>query len=84
LFAGLAERDVPAREKLDELKSMRVPGEDPEAGDEGLAWPEREARRREAILQPPKPEIRRSAAAGRDARVTGLGRGLSDALKRPR
>jgi len=57
----LAERNRSAREKLDELKSIRVPSQDPEAEDEGMAWPEREVRQREAILQPPKPEIQPAA-----------------------
>jgi conjugative relaxase-like TrwC/TraI family protein len=64
----LAERNRSAREKLDELQSMRVPSEDPEAADEGLAWPEREARQRDAILQPPKPEIKPAAQVMERAR----------------
>jgi conjugative relaxase-like TrwC/TraI family protein len=64
----LAERNRSAREKLDELKSMRVPSQDPEAEDEGMAWPEREARQREAILQPPKPEIKPAAQVMEKAR----------------
>jgi hypothetical protein len=64
----LAERNRSAREKLDELKSVRVPSQDPEAEDEGMAWPEREARQREAILQPPKPEIKPAARVMERAR----------------
>ena len=46
----------PFREKLDERKAVRVPAEDHEMEDEGEAWPVwRE--QKEAILQPPKPEI---------------------------
>jgi len=56
--ADLAGRNRAARGKLDELKSVRVPGEDHEWEDEGQAWPGQLARQREAILQPPKPEIR--------------------------
>jgi conjugative relaxase-like TrwC/TraI family protein len=56
--ADLAARDRAAREKLDELQDVRVPGEDHEWEDEGEAWPEQLARQREAILQPPQPEIK--------------------------
>jgi conjugative relaxase-like TrwC/TraI family protein len=46
----------PFQEKLDERKAVRVPAEDHEMEDEGEAWPVwRE--QKEAILQPPKPEI---------------------------
>jgi hypothetical protein len=56
--ADLAGRNRAARERLDELKSVRVPGEDHECEDEGQAWPGQLTRQREAILQPPKLEIR--------------------------
>jgi conjugative relaxase-like TrwC/TraI family protein len=46
----------PVREKLDERKAVRVPAEDHEMEDEGEAWPLWRAQK-EAILQPPKPEI---------------------------
>ena len=37
---------------------MRVPHEDPDYQDLGEAWPAWHERQRDAILQPPKPEMR--------------------------
>jgi hypothetical protein len=70
--AELGERAEETRQRLEERAAERVPSEDPEWEDEGLAWPRRAAAERDAILQPPKPEIkpaRRVAelAADRDA-----------------
>jgi hypothetical protein len=53
---------------------MTVPAEDPDYGDLGQAFPAWNRRRKQAILQPPKPEIRPSArvlerATGRDRDV---------------
>jgi len=45
------------RERLDERRTVRVPSEDPDYEDEGVA-PAWVGRDREAILQPPKPEMR--------------------------
>jgi hypothetical protein len=45
------------REKLEERQGVRVPSEDPDAQDEGEAWPTWFRRDRDAILQPPKPEM---------------------------
>ena len=50
------------RERLDERRAVRVPSEDPDYEDEGEAWPAWVGRDREAILQPPKPEMRPAAA----------------------
>ena len=58
--------------KLAERQSLTVPSEDPDYGDLGQAFPPWPRPGRDAILQPPKPEIRPSRqvlqrAAGRDA-----------------
>ena len=45
------------REKLEERQGVRVPSEDPDAQDEGEAWPTWFRRDRDAILQPPRPEM---------------------------
>jgi hypothetical protein len=55
-----AERHA-AHEQVAERRSMRIPAEDPAFGYEGQAWPTWTVRDREAILQPPKPEIRPAA-----------------------
>jgi hypothetical protein len=49
------------REKLDERKGLMIPSEDPDREDLGEAFLDQAAPSREAILQPPKPEIRPSA-----------------------
>ena len=54
----LAEERRAVREKLDERKGVRVPHEDPDYQDLGEAWPAWHERQRDAILQPPKPEMR--------------------------
>ncbi|MGH3304995.1 MAG: hypothetical protein ACRDOK_25665, partial [Streptosporangiaceae bacterium] len=46
------------RGRLDERKAVRVPSADPKYEPEGEAWPEWIERDRDAILQPPKPEMR--------------------------
>jgi hypothetical protein len=58
-------------DKLAERQSMTVPSEDPDYGDRGQAFPPWSGRAKDAILQPPRPEIRPSArvlerAADRD------------------
>jgi hypothetical protein len=45
------------REKLDELQGLRVPSEDPDWDDLGPAFPDWNPPGRDAILQPPKPQI---------------------------
>ena len=50
------------RERLDERRGVRVPSEDPDYEDEGEAWPAWAERDRDAILQPPKPEMRPAPA----------------------
>ena len=58
--------------KLADRQSLRVPSEDPDYGDLGPAFPSWTGPGKDAILQPPKPEIRPSAwvlerASDRDA-----------------
>ena len=48
-------------DKLAERQSMTIPSEDPDYGDVGQAFPAWTGRGKDAILQPPKPEIRPSA-----------------------
>jgi hypothetical protein len=60
--------------RLADRQSLTVPAEDPDYGDLGLAFPPWTGHSRDAILQPPKPEIRPSArvlerAADRDADI---------------
>jgi len=57
-IAELAERVRNTHAKLDERKSVMIPAEDPDYEYEGEAWPDVVAIERDAILQPPKPEIR--------------------------
>jgi len=58
------------REKLDERKGVRVPSEDPDYQDEGEAWPAWTERDRDAILQPPRPQMKPApAVAERAARM---------------
>jgi hypothetical protein len=49
------------REKLEELQGLRVPSEDPDWDDLGPAFPAWNPPGRDAILQPPKPQITPSA-----------------------
>jgi hypothetical protein len=69
-FARLAEQRQEFATKLEERQAVTVPAEDPDWEDEGDAWPLWQAEN-EAILQPPKPEIRRAREverlAGREA-----------------
>jgi len=60
------------REKLEEYQGLKIPSEGPDWGDLGEAFPSWRAPGRDAILQPPKPQITPSAkilqlAAERDA-----------------
>jgi hypothetical protein len=48
-------------DRLAQRQSMRIPSEDPDCADLGQAFPSLSGRRKDAILQPPKPEIRPSA-----------------------
>ena len=49
------------REKLEELQGLKVPSEDPDWDDLGDAFPSWKPPGRDAILQPPKPQITPSA-----------------------
>ena len=49
------------REKIEERQGLMVPNEDPDWGDLGEAFPAWQAPGRDAILQPPKPQIIPSA-----------------------
>ncbi len=49
------------REKIDERRGLMVPSQDPDWGDLGEAFPAWRAPSRDAILQPPKPQITPSA-----------------------
>jgi hypothetical protein len=64
----LAERNRAAREKLEERQGLRVPSEDHEWEDQGEAWPDVVRLERDAIIQPPKPEIRPAAEVAERAR----------------
>ena len=57
----LAAKRPAFREKIEEYQGLKVPSEDPDWGDLGEAFPVRRAPGRDAILQPPKPEITPSA-----------------------
>jgi hypothetical protein len=43
--------------EIDERRSMRIPAEEPDARDLGEAWNVLAERRRDAVIQPPKPPI---------------------------
>jgi hypothetical protein len=57
----LADQRKAFREKLEERTGLMIPSEDPAREDVGEAFPDQAAPGREAILQPPKPQIRPSA-----------------------
>ncbi|MGH3274954.1 MAG: hypothetical protein ACRDNZ_11630, partial [Streptosporangiaceae bacterium] len=57
---SLARQRDAAADRLADLRSVRVPSQDPAGDYDGRAWPE-PAYQREAILQPPKPELRPAA-----------------------
>jgi len=66
-LAELHEQRRAFREELERRQNVRVPDEDPDYGDQGEAWPVWRGQR-EAILQPPKPEIRPAEAVLEKAR----------------
>ncbi len=70
----LAERNRAALEKIEETSGLRMPAEDHEWEDIGEAWPDELRRERDAVIQPPKPEIRPAepvAEAAREAASQG-------------
>jgi AAA domain len=66
------------KETLAERHALRMPNEDPDWEDLGLAFPAWIAPEQDAILQPPKPEITPSAKILELARQPGAGREASD------
>jgi hypothetical protein len=60
-ICGLAAQRQTFREKIEERQGLMVPSEDPDWGDLGEAFPAWQAPGRDAILQPPKPQITPSA-----------------------
>ena len=57
-IADLTERNQAAAARIDEIRGLMVPSEDHEWEDIGQAWPDELQRQRDAVIQPPKPEIR--------------------------
>jgi hypothetical protein len=57
----LAPKSLAFREKIEERQGLMVPSEDPDWGYLGEAFPAWQMPRRDAILQPPKPQITPSA-----------------------
>jgi hypothetical protein len=67
--AALAEQTrTEFRERLEARQGVKVPAEDPDWQDEGEAWPSAwPGRDRDAVLQPPKPEMRPAPEVERQA-----------------
>ena len=63
----LAETRPAFREQLAGRQSLRVPDPDPEYGDHGLAWPSLAPRERDAIAQPPAPQMPPAPGLGHQA-----------------
>lgn len=62
-----------AQARIDDLRDTRVPGEDHDAMDLGPAWDVLARRDRDAILQPPKPEITPASEVIRRAQEQAAG-----------
>lgn len=66
-LARLGEGFRPSLQKrqaeIDERRTMRIPAEEPDEMDLGEAWNVLAERRRDAVIQPPKPPIRAAEAA---------------------
>ena len=60
-ISDLATKRQAFREKLEELQGLKIPSEDPDWDDLGDAFPSWNPPGRDAILQPPKPQITPSA-----------------------
>ena len=58
---GLAAQRQAFREKIEERQGLNIPSEDPDWGDLGEAFPAWRSPGRDAVLQPPKPQIIPSA-----------------------
>jgi hypothetical protein len=65
-------------EKIDERQALKVPAEDPEFEDLGQAFPAWDPPGKDAILQPPKPEIPPAAKILELAREPEAGREAAD------
>jgi hypothetical protein len=75
--------DLPAqrqafRDKIEERQALKVPSEDPDFEDLGHAFPTWNPPERDAILQPPKPQIQPSAKIVELAREQEAGREAAD------
>jgi hypothetical protein len=57
---GVAARRAAARAAIEERRGVMVPTEDPDYGYDGEAWPAYQRPDRDAVLQPPKPELQPS------------------------
>jgi hypothetical protein len=66
------------RDKLEERQALKVPSEDPDFEDLGYAFPAWSPPEKDAILQPPKPEIQPSAKIIELARQPEAGREAAD------
>ena len=71
----IAEYNRKRQAEIDERRSMRIPAEEPDEMDLGEAWNVLAERRRDAVIQPPKPPIPAAEAvleraAEREAEVT--------------
>jgi hypothetical protein len=53
----VAEYNRRRQAEIDERRSLRIPAEDPDEMDLGEAWNVLAERRRDAVIQPPKPPI---------------------------
>ena len=82
--SDLAAQRQAFREKIEERKGLKIPSEDPDWEDLGLAFPAWNPPERDAILQPPSPKIQPSAKILDLARKRGqAGRPLTEILGRP-
>ncbi len=58
----IAEFNRKRQEEIDERRSLRMPSEDPDELDLGEAWTTIAGRQRDAVVQPPKPQIPAASA----------------------
>jgi len=56
-ISQIAEYNRERQAEIDERRSMRIPAEEPDEMDLGEAWNVLAERRRDAVIQPPKPPI---------------------------
>jgi hypothetical protein len=74
----LADQRQAFRDKLEERRALKVPSEDPDFEDLGHAFPAWNPPEKDAILQPPKPQIQPSAKILELAREPEAGREAAD------